>query len=105
MVSDDEILYEIDEVKKRLEKIEEEERKILETERIIMNRTSAVLATEQNVEKRLTKMKFSNITEWRSAIWEQCRYKESRPSEVMITYWCTKLNAPCRFEDCPLNHY
>ncbi len=105
MANEDDILYEMDEVKKELKRIEENERKILEEQRLIRNETQAVLAEEDRVEHKLTKMKFSDITAWRSSIWETCQFKEMRAGEKSISYWCKKLDAPCRFEDCPLNQY
>lgn len=105
MTREDDILYEIDELKKELDEVKEQQESILEEERMIRNETQAVLAEERNVEGRLTKMKYSDITRWRNAIWENCKFKESRAGERAISYWCTKMDAPCRFEDCPLNQY
>ncbi len=101
----DDILYEIDEIRKALKEIREQQQKILEEETIIKNQTQAVLAEETKVEQRLTKMKFSDITSWKGAIWENCSYKESRAGERAISYWCKKMDAPCKFENCPLNQY
>lgn len=105
MTKDDDIIYELDDIKKELRKLAEQQQKILEEETLIRNETQALLAEENRVEKKLTRMKFSDITSWRSAIWENCKYKQSRTGEKAISYWCTKLDAPCQFEDCPVNHY
>lgn len=99
------VLMEIDAMNRRLKRIEEAEAHLLENQRIIINRTEVVLATEQDTEKKLTRMKYSDITAWRSAIWEHCQFKEAKTTDVTISYWCAKLQAPCKFEDCPLNHY
>lgn len=99
------LLYEIDEIKKELKQIQEQQLQILQEEQLIRNETQKLLAEEEKAEERLTKMKYSDITTWRNAIWENCQYKESRPSDKTISYWCQKLNAPCQFEHCPLNHY
>ncbi len=105
MPKEDDVLYEIDEIKKELKRIEEQQQKILEDETVIMNRTQALLAEEDRMEKKLTRMKYSDITKWRAAIWENCRFKQTRAGEKAISYWCQKLDAPCRFEDCPLNQW
>ncbi len=105
MSKEDDILYEIDALKKDIEEVKEQERRILEEERLIKNQTQALLAEENQMEKKLTKMKYSDITQWKSAIWEHCKYKETRAGDITISYWCTKMNAPCRFEDCPLNQW
>lgn len=101
----DDVLYELDDIKKELARIEQDLKKVLEEETLIRNETQAVLAEENLVQNKLTRMKYSDITSWRSAIWEHCQYKQAKPGPTAISYWCTKLNAPCRFEDCPLNHY
>ena len=105
MAKEDDVLYEIDEIRKELHKIEDTQEKILQEQVLIKNRTEAMLAEESRMEQRLTKMKFSDITAWKSSIWEHCQYKESRTGERAITYWCSKLDAPCKFEECPLNQY
>ncbi|MBR9692472.1 hypothetical protein GOV07_00920 [Candidatus Woesearchaeota archaeon] len=105
MPKEDDVLYEIDEIRRELKKIVETQAKILAEETLIKNQTQAVLAEETRVEQRLTKMKFSDITAWKNSIWEHCQYKESRSGERAISYWCTKLDSPCKFEDCPLNQY
>jgi len=101
----DDVLFELDDIKKELRKIEEELKTIMQDQTIIKNETQALLAEENRMEQKLTKMKFSDITSWKGAIWENCQYKESRAGQLAITYWCKELNAPCRFEDCPQNHY
>lgn len=104
-MSRDDVGYELDDIKRELKRIEENLKKIMEDQAIIKNETRALLAEEERVETRLTKMKFSDITAWRGAIWENCQHKETRAGTVAISYWCKKLDAPCRFEDCPLNQY
>lgn len=101
----DVLFFEIDEIKQELKKLAEQQAEILKEERLIRNETQALKAEEERVEERLTKMKFSDITSWRGAIWENCQYKESRTGSHAISYWCTKLDAPCQFEHCPLNRY
>jgi chromosome segregation ATPase len=101
----DEVFFELDEIKRELRKIQEQQQEILKEEHIIRKETAALMAEEERVEEKLTTMKYSDITTWRNAIWENCQYKESRPSERMVSYWCAKLNAPCQFEHCPLNQY
>jgi hypothetical protein len=101
----DDVAFELDDIKRELKRIEENLKKIMEDEAIIKNETRALLAEEDRVESKLTKMKFSDITSWRGAIWENCSYKEAKAGDVAISYFCKKLNGPCRFEDCPLNHY
>jgi hypothetical protein len=101
----DDVGFELDDIKRELKRIEENLKKIMEDQVLIKNETRALLAEETKVEGKLTRMKFSDITSWRSAIWENCSNKESKAGEIAISYWCKKLGAPCRFEDCPLNHY
>jgi hypothetical protein len=105
MSKEDDIIYELDEIKRELKRLEADEHKILEQQTLLRNETQALLAEENRVEQKLTRMKFSDITSWRGAIWENCQYKETKAGEVMISYSCKKLDAPCRYEDCPLNHY
>ncbi len=101
----DDVLFELDDIKRELKQIEDEIRKVAQEQTLIRNETQALLAEEDKVEQKLTKMKFSDITAWKGAIWENCQYKETKTGERAISYWCKKLDAPCRFEDCPLNHY
>jgi len=101
----DDIVFELDDIRRELRRIEENLKKIMDDQAVLKNETKALLAEESRVESKLTKMKFNDITSWRGAIWENCQYKGSRASDIAITYWCKKLNAPCHFEDCPLNHF
>jgi chromosome segregation ATPase len=104
MVKDD-VLFELDDIKKELQEMEEQIKQIMQDQRIIKNETQALLAEENRVEQKLTKMKFSDITAWKGSIWEHCSSKETKTGQLTISYWCKQLDAPCRFEDCPLNHY
>jgi len=99
------VIFELDDIKRELKRIEENLKKIMDDQTMLKNETRALLAEESKMENRMSRMKYSDITAWRGAIWEHCQYKETKAGEVAISYWCKKLGAPCRFEDCPLNHY
>jgi len=44
------------------------------------------------------------MIDWKANIWDGCRFKEVLIKEKEIDFRRKKLNADCRFEDCPLNY-
>jgi hypothetical protein len=49
-------------------------------------------------------LEFSNAEDWRMYIWDGCPFKKEVSAKTEIDFFCKKLNAPCRFEGCPLNY-
>ena len=47
--------------------------------------------------------RFTSIVEWKNAIWERCPNKKEDVGTDMVTFHCTLLKGPCRFEACPRN--
>ncbi|MBS3164210.1 hypothetical protein J4439_02155 [Candidatus Woesearchaeota archaeon] len=79
---------------------------IEEEERIITLKEEQLKRTEDALLKLLGERiprKFDNILDWKRYIWEGCPHKKGEAKDKVIDYWCTKLNAACRFDPCPLN--
>ena len=85
---------------KEAKSIRKEEKKIEAKEEQLEKTESALL--EQLGER--VPHRFKDIIEWKTFIWDGCRYKKTVEKAKTIDYFCTKLNAPCRFDPCPLNH-
>jgi len=49
------------------------------------------------------KRTYSDITEWKEMIWENCPDKESEIEKKTIDYMCKKTGKNCRFIDCYRN--
>ncbi|MBU1202327.1 MAG: hypothetical protein KJ583_03510 [Nanoarchaeota archaeon] len=93
-------------IEKEEEKIEKEEEKI---EQLIL---ATVIKNEHIYEKILElerkivgedNFKFIHIDEWKTYIWNNCKFKKGKESTSMILYFCLKKNKPCHFIGCPLN--
>ena len=80
-------------IEKLLKKEEEEERKIVEEEEHIKE----LMSKKEN-------KKFSDVTEWKNYIWENCPHKRhDMITETKIGFICDITKKPCDFLNCPEN--
>lgn len=84
---------------KEAESIKKEE-KLIEAKEEQLEKTESALL--EQLGERVPR-KFSDIMEWKTFVWDKCRFKQHKEGAKTIDYFCTKLNGPCRFETCPMN--
>ena len=46
---------------------------------------------------------FSDISDWKMGIWDECRFKTAVSKKTAFSYDCKLLKKQCKFEYCPLN--
>jgi phage host-nuclease inhibitor protein Gam len=60
---------------------------------------------EHRLADSFKKKKFSNIFDWKRAIWDHCDAKKDNMTATTITFYCDILKGPCRYETCPKNTF
>ena len=103
----EEIEEKIEDVEKRVEHIESEDSDIEKKEDELEEIEKEAFDEEKEIINELAedkKKKFKEMLDWKGNIWEGCRYKEKVVTAREIDFRCSKLNGPCKFEDCPLNY-
>lgn len=85
-VSNEQIMKKLDKIESMISKLSKEEEEELKT-----------------IEESNINLAYANIDDWRTAVWEGCKYKEEQVNGDEIDFFCRKNNARCQFEGCPLN--
>ncbi len=94
-------------IKEEEELIEEEEKRIEQGVKRLEERESELKNAEKVLLKKLGErvpQRFSDIIDWKNLVWDRCKFKKTKEEAKTFDYYCKKLDGPCRFETCPLNH-
>ncbi|MFH1064228.1 MAG: hypothetical protein V1729_04055 [Candidatus Woesearchaeota archaeon] len=89
-------------------KIEQEEHKIEKEEEETLETEKKLEAQEEKELKEIAdsniNLEFENMDDWRMYIWDGCEFKKAKTEGDEMDFFCTKRNALCRFDGCPLNY-
>ncbi|MBI5389601.1 hypothetical protein HZB01_04445 [Candidatus Woesearchaeota archaeon] len=104
-ITNEQIYTKLISIEKVLRSIKKEEDVIVEEEKEIEREEKVLQQEEKKIEKKVKQkvLKYDNILDWKTKIWENCPHKRELVKESEIDYWCKKQNAPCRYMGCPLN--
>lgn len=99
----DDLYLELAEIKKLLHQLLETMQQVHDMQQDIKMYEGRQTLAEQKIAHAVKKKRFSSIFEWKNAIWERCPNKKEQVSKDSISFYCTLLRGPCKFEECPRN--
>jgi hypothetical protein len=99
-VTNQEIMDKLDRIEQLILKVsQQEDEELAEEKKIAEDEERELKELDETVN-----LEFSNAEDWRMYIWEGCPFKKEVSKKTEVDFFCKKLNAPCRFEGCPLNY-
>ena len=88
-----------------LERIEREEEKIESKEDTIEAEEDTIKRVEEKIEREIEQSKETDraaLIRWKQEIWDNCKYKSEKLSNLAVAFLCNKTGKACTFRECPL---